>query len=80
MKIRIEIEGGIVSLREYAVRAITKGIVETGLEEKQVWYNAAAIQQELAGASAGKLVKCWLKNVWPLPQLRLLRCQVLHRH
>jgi hypothetical protein len=80
MKIKIEIDGGIVSPREYAVRTITKEIVKTGIKEKQVWYNEEAIQTELENAGDGRLVRCWLKNVWPLPQLRLLRCQVLHRH
>jgi hypothetical protein len=27
----------------------------------------------------GRLVRCWLKNVWPLPQLRLLRWRLSHR-
>lgn len=80
MKIKIEIDGGAINPREYAVRTIAKEIAKTGIKEKQIWYNEAAIQTELENAEAGRLVKCWIKNVWPLPQLRLLRSQLSHRH
>lgn len=29
-------------------------------------------------AEVGKLVRCWLKNVWPLPQLRSLQSRLSH--
>ena len=73
MKIKIEIDSSTIRPREYAVRTITKEIVKTGIKEKQVWYNEEAIQTELENAGTGRLVRCWLKNVWPLPQLRILR-------
>ena len=79
MKIKIELEGDMISLREYAVRTITKEIVKTGIKEKQTWYNEEAIRHEFDDAGVGRLVRCWLKNVWPLPQLRLLRWRLLHR-
>lgn len=47
MKIKIEIDSGMISPREYAVRTIAKEIVKTGIKEKQIWYNEAAIQTEL---------------------------------
>lgn len=78
MKIKIELEGNMISLREYAVRNITEKITKRGREEKGIWYNAAAVRQELVGAGAGKLVKCWLKNAWPLPQLHSLRSRLSH--
>ena len=80
MKIKIEIDSGMISPREYAVRTIAKEIVKTGIKEKQIWYNEAAIQTELENAEVGRPVRCWMKNVWPLPQLRLLRSQLSHRH
>lgn len=61
MKIKIEIDSGMISLREYAVRTIAKEIVKTGIKEKQIWYNEAAIQTELENAEVGRLVRCWLK-------------------
>lgn len=70
----------MMSPREYAVRTIVKEIVKTEIKEKRVWYNEEAIQTELENAEVGRLVKCWMKNVWPLPQLRLLRSQLSHRH
>ena len=70
----------MISPREYAVRAIAKEIVKTAIKEKRVWYNEEAIQTELENAEVGRLVKCWMKNVWPLPQLRLLQSQLSHRH
>lgn len=70
----------MISPREYAVRTIAKEIVKTEIKEKRVWYNEEAIQTELENAEFGRLVKCWMKNVWPLPQLRLLRSQLSHRH
>lgn len=70
----------MISPREYAVRTIAKEIVKTEIKEKRVWYNEEAIQTELENAEVGRLVKCWMKNVWPLPQLRLLRSQLSHRH
>lgn len=80
MKIKIEIDSGVISPREYAVRTIAKEIVKIGIKEKQIWHNEAAIQTELENAEVGRLVKCWIKNVWPLPQLRSLRLKLLHRH
>lgn len=80
MKIKIEIDSGMISPREYAVRTIAKEIVKTAIKEKRVWYNEEAIQTELENAEVGRLVKCWTKNVWPLPQLRLSRSQLSHRH
>mgnify|MGYP007047923450 CR=1 FL=1 len=80
MKIKFEIDSGMISPREYAVRTITKEIVKTAIKEKQVWYNEEAIQTELENAGAGRLVRCWLKNVWPIPQLRSLQSQLSHRH
>ena len=80
MKIKIEIDSGMISLWEYAVRTITKEIVKTGIKEKQVWYNEEAIQTELENAGAGRLIRCWLKNVWPLPQLHSLQSQLSHQH
>lgn len=62
----------------YAVRTIAKEIVKTGIKEKQIWYNEAAIQTELENAEVGRLVRCWLKNVWPLPQLRSLQSRLSH--
>ena len=47
MKIKIEIDSGMISPREYAVRTIAKEIVKTGIKKKQIWYNEAAIQTEL---------------------------------
>jgi len=70
----------MISPREYAVRTIAKEIVKTEIKEKRVWYNEEAIQTELENAEVGRLVKCWMKNVWPLPQLRLLQSQLSHRH
>lgn len=70
----------MISPREYAVRTIAKEIVKTEIKEKRVWYNEEAIQTELENTEVGRLVKCWMKNVWPLPQLRLLRSQLSHRH
>lgn len=70
----------MISPREYAVRTIAKEIVKTEIKEKRVWYNEEAIQTELENAEVGRLVKCWMKNVWPLPKLRLLRSQLSHRH
>lgn len=35
MKIKIEIDSGMISPREYAVRTIAKEIVKTGIKEKQ---------------------------------------------
>ena len=55
MKIKIEIDSGMISPREYAVRTIAKEIVKTGIKEKQIWYNEAAIQTELENAEV-KLV------------------------
>lgn len=78
MKIKIEIDSGMISPREYAVRTIAKEIVKTGIKEKQIWYNEAAIQTELENAEVGKLVRCWLKNVWPLPRLRSLQSRLSH--
>ena len=78
MKIRIEIDSNLISLREYAVKNIKEEITKIGREEKGIWHNAAAVRQELVGAGAGKLVKCWLKNVWPLPQLHSLRSRLSH--
>lgn len=78
VKIKIEIDSGMISPREYAVRTIAKEIVKTGIKEKQIWYNEAAIQTELENAEVGKLVRCWLKNVWPLPQLRSLQSRLSH--
>lgn len=69
MIIKIEIEGNMISPREYAVRTITKEIVKAGIKEKQVWYDEEAIRHEFDDARVGRLVRCWLKNVWPLPQL-----------
>ena len=46
MKIKIEIDSGMISPREYAVRTIAKEIVKTGIKEKQIWHNEAAIQTE----------------------------------
>ena len=40
MKIKIEIDSGMISPREYAVRTIAKEIVKTGIKEKQIWYHA----------------------------------------
>lgn len=80
MKIKIEIDSGMISPREYAVRTIAKEIVKTAIKEKRVWYNEEAIQTELENAEVGRLVKCWMKNVWPLPQLHLLQSQLSHRH
>ena len=68
MKIKIEIDSGMISPREYAVRTIAKEIVKTGIKEKQIWYNE----------EVGRLVRCWLKNVWPLPQLRSLQSRLSH--
>ena len=48
------------------------------IKEKQIWYNEAAIQTELENAEVGRLVRCWLKNVWPLPQLRSLQSRLSH--
>lgn len=62
MKIKIEIDSGMISPREYAVRTIAKEIVKTGIKEKQIWYNEAAIQTELKNAEVGRLVRCWLKK------------------
>ena len=59
MKIKIEIDSGMISPREYAVRTIAKEIVKTGIKEKQIWYNEAAIQTELENAEVGRLVRCW---------------------
>lgn len=78
VKIKIEIDSGMISPREYAVRTIAKEIVKTGIKEKQIWYNEVAIQTELENAEVGRLVRCWLKNVWPLPQLRSLRSRLSH--
>lgn len=78
MKIKIEIDSGMISPREYAVRTIAKEIVKTGIKEKQIWYNEAAIQTELENAEVGRLVRGWLKNVWPLPQLRSLQSRLSH--
>lgn len=61
MKIKIEIDSGMISPREYAVRTIAKEIVKTGIKEKQIWHNEAAIQTELENAEVGRLVRCWLK-------------------
>ena len=80
MKIRIEIDSNLISPREYAVRTITKEIAKAGIKEKQIWYNEAAIQTELENAEIGRLVKCWLKNVWPLPQLHSLKSRLSHLH
>ena len=38
MKIKIEIDSGMISPREYAVRTIAKEIVKTGIKEKPVSY------------------------------------------
>ena len=78
MKIKIGIDSGMISPREYAVRTIAKEIVKTGIKEKQIWYNEAAIQTELENAEVGRFVRCWLKNVWPLPQLRSLQSRLSH--
>ena len=78
VKIKIEIDSGMISPREYAVRTIAKEIVKTGIKEKQIWYNEAAIQTELENEEVGRLVRCWLKNVWPLPQLRSLQSRLSH--
>lgn len=80
MKIKIEIDSNLISLREYVVRAIAKEIAKTGIKEKQIWYNEAAIQTELENAEIGRPVKCWLKNVWPLPQLHSLKSRLSHLH
>lgn len=80
MKIKIEIDSNLISLREYVVRAIAKEIAKTGIKEKQIWYNEAAIQTELENAEIGRLVKCWLKNAWPLPQLHSLKSRLSHLH
>ena len=45
MKIKIEIDSGMISPREYAVRTIAKEIVKTGIKEKQIWYNEAALSE-----------------------------------
>lgn len=79
MKIKIEIDSGVISLREYAVRTITKEIIKTGIKEKQIWHNEEAIRHEFDDAGVGRLVRCWLKSVWPLPQLRLLQWKLSHQ-
>lgn len=69
---------GSSRIAAYAVRTIAKEIVKTGIKEKQIWHNEAAIQTELENAEVGRLVRCWLKNVWPLPQLRSLQSRLSH--
>ena len=78
MTIKIEISS--TGLREHIAKTITKEIVKTGLKEKQVWYNEEAIQTELENAEIGRLFRCWLKNVWPLPQLHSLQSRLLRKH
>ena len=74
MHIKIEIDCKPVSLRKYVVKTIAKEIVKKVLKEKQEWYREESIIHELEDASTGRLIKCWLKNVWPLPQLHPLQC------
>ena len=38
------------------------------------------IQCELNNMGTIKLVKCWIRNVWPLPQLHSLRSRLSHLH
>ena len=78
MTIKIEISG--IGLREHVAKIIARQIVKTGIKEKQKWYNEEAIQCELNNMGTIKLVKCWIRNVWPLPQLHSLQSRLSHLH
>lgn len=80
MLVKIEIDSSKVSLREYVVQTVAKEIVKIFEKEKNEYLRMEPIVGALRNASVSRLVKCWLKNVWPLPQLRLLRCQLSRRH
>lgn len=78
MRIKIEISG--IGLREHVAKIIARQIVKTGIKEKQKWYNEEAIQCELNNMGTIKLVKCWIRNVWPFPQLHSLQSRLSHLH
>lgn len=80
MHIKIEIDCKPVSLREYVAKTIAKEIVKKVLKEKQERYREEPIIHELENASTVRLIKCWLKNVWPLPQLYLLQGWLSRQH
>ena len=95
MRIKIEISGiGLrehvakiiarqivkTGIKEKKKKIIARQIVKTGIKEKQKWYNEEAIQCELNNMGTIKLVKCWIRNVWPLPQLHSLQSRLSRLH
>ena len=75
---------GIFELLERRKRAAFQqqvhDLAQKYIKEKQKWYNEEAIQCELNNMGTIKLVKCWIRNVWPLPQLHSLRSRLSHLH
>ena len=65
MHIKIEIDCKTVNLRKYVAQTITKEVVKILYKREQKWYKEEPIEYELENASIGRLIKCWLKNVWP---------------
>lgn len=65
MKIKIEIDCKAVNLRKYVAQTIAKEVVKIFEKEKQEYLKEEPLVGVLMDASIPRLIKCWIRLVWP---------------